>query len=232
MLCGIAGLMMVPAILWLLPRESKDGSATPSATTGSSGDRRLGDMLGDPFFFMMLPALMAPAFLETAMNLHQLTIADMKGWSHKWVTGGYAIFAIMTVVFSMFAGRLADRVGAARLMPFGILPLAAGVLVVAFFDHYIWAWVYLGLFGVSSGLMVTCVPLLLADVYGTQHIGSIRGFAATITAFSSALAPSVLGLGLDAAVPLETMAMVGSVYVVVATVMMAYACRKESTKAK
>ena len=232
MLCGIAGLMMVPAILWLLPRGGKDSSATPSAATGSSGDRRLGDMLRDPFFFMMLPALMAPAFLETAMNLHQLTIADMKGWSHKWVTGGYAIFAIMTVMFSMFAGRLADRIGAARLMPFGILPLAAGVLVVAFFDHFIWAWVYLGLFGVSSGLMVTCVPLLLADVYGTQHIGSIRGFAATITAFSSALAPSVLGLGLDAAVPLETMAMVGSVYVVVATVMMAYACRKESKKAK
>ena len=232
MLCGIAGLMMVPAILWLLPRGGKDSSATPSAATGSSGDRRLGDMLRDPFFFMMLPALMAPAFLETAMNLHQLTIADMKGWSHKWVTGGYAIFAIMTVMFSMFAGRLADRIGAARLMPFGILPLAAGVLVVAFFDHFIWAWVYLGLFGVSSGLMVTCVPLLWADVYGTQHIGSIRGFAATITAFSSALAPSVLGLGLDAAVPLETMAMVGSVYVVVATVMMAYACRKETKKAK
>ena len=35
MLCGIAGLMMVPAILWLLPRESKDGSATPSTATGS-----------------------------------------------------------------------------------------------------------------------------------------------------------------------------------------------------
>ena len=59
---------------------------------------------------MMLPALMAP-FLETVMNLHQLTIADMKGWSHKWVTGGYAIFAIRRS-FSMFAGRLVS--GSAR----------------------------------------------------------------------------------------------------------------------
>ena len=99
---------------------------------------------------------------------------------------------------------------------------------MAFFDHYIWAWVYLGLFGVSSGLMVTCVPLL-GDVYGTQHIGSIAASRRRSPRSAQPGHPSP-GLGLDAAVPLETMAMVGSVYVVVVTVMMVHACQKGPRK--
>ena len=231
MACGIAGLLMIPMVMWLLPGRSAGKLAVPASTeSGTTGDRRLGEMLRDPFFFLMLPALMAPAILETAMNFHQLTIAGMKGWSAEWVTGGYAVFAATTLVVSMFAGDLADRIGASRLMPFGLLPLAAGVLVVAYGDHYVWAWVYLGCFGLTSGLMVTCVPLLLAEVYGTRHIGAIRSFAATVSVFGSALAAPLLGLGLDAEVPLTSMGIAGAAYVVLASVLMAYACRQERNR--
>ncbi len=231
MACGIAGLLMIPMVMWLLPGRSAGKLAAPASTgSGTTGDRRLGEMLRDPFFFLMLPALMAPSILETAMNFHQLTIAGMKGWSAEWVTGGYAVFAATTLVVSMFAGDLADRIGASRLMPFGLLPLAAGVLVVAYGDHYVWAWVYLGCFGLTSGLMVTCVPLLLAEVYGTRHIGAIRSFAATVSVFGSALAAPLLGLGLDAEVPLTSMGIAGAAYVVLASVLMAYACRQERNR--
>ena len=231
MACGIAGLLMIPMVMWLLPGRSAGKLAVPASTeSGTTGDRRLGEMLRDPFFFLMLPALMAPAILETAMNFHQLTIAGMKGWSAEWVTGGYAVFAATTLVVSMFAGDLADRIGASRLMPFGLLPLAAGVLVVAYGDHYVWAWVYLGCFGLTSGLMVTCVPLLLAEVYGTRHIGAIRSFAATVSVFGSALAAPLLGIGLDAEVPLTSMGIAGAAYVVLASVLMAYACRQERNR--
>ena len=231
MACGIAGLLMIPVVMWLLPRRSAGKPAAPASTeSGASSDRRLGEMLRDPFFFLMLPALMAPALLETAMNFHQLTIAEMKGWSAEWVTGGYAVFAATTLVVSMFAGDLADRIGASRLMPFGLLPLAAGVVVVAYGDHYVWAWVYLGCFGLTSGLMVTCVPLLLAEVYGTHHIGAIRSFAATVSVFGSALAAPLLGFGLDAQVPLASMGVAGAAYVVLASVLMAYACRQERNR--
>ena len=231
--CAVAGLLMIPLIIWLLPRRNDapdqvEISKAPESAPVS--DRRLGHMLRDPFFFLMLPALMAPALLETAMNFHQLTIADMKGWSAEWVTGGYAVFALTTVMFSMYAGDLADRIGAVRLMPFALVPLAVGVLVVGYFDHFIWAWVYLGCFGMTSGLMVTCVPLLLADVYGTRHIGAIRSFAATVSVFGSALAPPLLGLGLDAEVSLAGMGVAGAVYVILASVLMAYACRREGAK--
>jgi MFS family permease len=232
-ICAVAGLLMIPVIIWLLPRRHDTPDQAEISELGGSApvlDRRLGHMLRDPFFFLMLPALMAPALLETAMNFHQLTIADMKGWSAEWVTAGYAVFALTTVMFSMYAGDLADRIGAVRLMPFALVPLAVGVLVVGYFDHFIWAWVYLGCFGITSGLMVTCVPLLLADVYGTRHIGAIRSFATTVSVIGSALAPPLLGLGLDAEVSLAGMGVVGAVYVVLASILMTCACRREGAK--
>ena len=231
--CAIVGLLMIPLIIWFLPRRhdaSDQVGTTKVLKSAPVSDRRLGHMLRDPFFFLMLPALMAPALLETAMNFHQLTIAGLKGWSAEWVTSGYAIFALTTVIFSMYAGDLADRIGALRLMPFALMPLALGVLVVGYFDHFIWAWVYLGCFGMTSGLMVTCVPLLLADVYGTRYIGAIRSFAATVSVFSSALAPPLLGFGLDAEVSLAGIGVAGAVYVVLASVLMVYACHREGTK--
>jgi hypothetical protein len=78
--------------------------------------------------------------------------------------------------------------------------------------------------------MVTCVPLLLADVYGTRHIGAIRSFATTVSVIGSALAPPLLGLGLDAEVSLAGMSVAGAVYVLLASVMMVCACRREGVK--
>lgn len=234
--CAILALLMIPAIAWLLRREP--GAAGVEAATGASEaeamsgtrDRRLGQMLRDPFFYMLIPALVAPAILETALNFHQLTVAALKGWSAEWVTSGYAVFAAMTILASMRTGALADRIGATRLLPFALAPLAAGVLVVAFLDHFIWAWVYLGLFGLTSGMMGTAIPLVLAEIYGTRHIGAIRGFAATMVVFGSSLAAPLLGLGLDAALPLEVMAVIGALYVAAASALVTRACRRHADR--
>ena len=45
-----------------------------------------------------------------------------------------------------------------------------------------------------------------------------------------ALAAPLLGLGLDAEVPLTSMGIAGAVYVVLASVLMAYACRQERNR--
>lgn len=231
--CAVLALLMIPAIAWLVRREPGTGAPVPAAEAAppaAARDRRLGQMLRDPFFYMLIPALVAPAILETALNFHQLTVAAMKGWSAEWVTSGYAVFAVMTVASSMRTGALADRIGAARFLPFALAPLAAGVLVVAFLDHFAWAWVYLGLFGLTSGMMATAIPLVLAEVYGTRHIGAIRGFAATMVVFGSSLAAPLLGLGLDAQLPLETMAVIGALYVAGASALVTYACRRHLGK--
>ena len=89
------------------------------------------EMLREPRFYMLLPAAMAPSFIMTAMFFHHLTLAEAKGWSAEWVTGSYWIFGLSTVLALLTAGPLIDRLTAARIMPFYLLPLAAGLILLA-----------------------------------------------------------------------------------------------------
>ena len=106
-------------------------------------DRTLGEVLRHPFFYLILPGILGPSFIEPALFFHQLSIAESKGWSAEWVTAGYAVFALMTTLVTLMAGPLIDRIGATRLLPLVLMPLVVGVLVLAYLDHAIWAWVYL-----------------------------------------------------------------------------------------
>ena len=44
---------------------------------------------------------------------------------------------------------------------------------------------------------------LYAELYGTRHLGSIRGMVTTLIVFSTAIAPFVMGMCLDAGVSLS-----------------------------
>ncbi len=224
LVCALIAVVLTILVAWLL--GGRGGDAERAQAVAEVPGHGLRDVLRDPVFYLLVPGIFAPAFLETALNFHQLTVAALKSWSPEWVTGGYMIFGAMMVLSSIGCGGWADRLGSARLLPLALLPLSAGVLVVAYFDHPIWAWVYLGFFGFSSGMMATLLPLMLSELYGTRHIGAIRGFAWTLTVFGSALAPPTMGWALDAGVSLPAMAWVGSAYVFAASALFWRACRE------
>ena len=65
---------------------------------------------------------------------------------------------LAVVIVSLLVGKLIDRVGAKPLLPMTLLPLIVGGAVLAYFDHPAWAWVFLAVAGVGSGIRMTVVP--------------------------------------------------------------------------
>jgi MFS family permease len=226
-------VLMIPAVIWLLRRDTASRPAgveledgPPVAARGLAvPDRTLGEVLRHPFFYLILPGILGPSFIETALFFHQLSIAESKGWSAEWVTAGYAVFALMTTLVTLMAGPLIDRIGATRLLPLVLMPLVVGVLVLAYLDHAIWAWVYLALAGIGSGAMRIVQPVMFAELFGTGHIGAIRSAAATLSVFASALGPPALGLMMDAGIAFAPMGLGAALYLVAASLVMWYACR-------
>ena len=232
-LCALAlSLLLLPAVAALLARDTRlsgegdgkasarpNGSAAPDRTPGdrTPGDRTLGQALRSPFFYMILPGILAPSFFETALFFHQLTVAGLKSWSPVWVTGGYAVFALMATAVSLIVGPLIDRVGAVRLLPFVLIPFAMGVLALGFGGGAGWAWIYLGLSGVGSGAMATVLPNMLVEVFGVRHIGAIRGLVITLGVFASALGPPALGVAIDAGARLDVLSAGAATYLVAAS---------------
>lgn len=220
--------VLIPAALWLLKghvtrhRAFLVERASPRVSEISrSRSWTRAEMLRDPRFYLLMPGVLAPSVILTAMFFHHLNLADAKGWSHAWITGSYAIYALAVIVTSLVAGYAIDRYGAARLVPTMLVPLIAAMVVVAQLQDPWIAWPYMFLIGVSTGVAHTAVSAMWAEIYGVDHLGAIRSFATSVGVFGSALGPVALGGLMDLGVRIETGCLLFAVYATIGTLLMA-----------
>lgn len=215
----------LPLVWWLL-RPFEDARHAPRGASGGGDDaadtpswsRR--EVLRDGRFYMLLPAVLAPAFILTAVFFHHLEIAAVKGWSSAWMTGSYWIFSAGSIGAALAAGPLIDRITAARVLPAYLAPIALGLLLIWAFDNPYWVLPYLLLIGLTSGISHTAVTALWAEVYGTAHLGGIRALAISLIVFSSAIGPLVMGAMMDWGITVETICALMAVYCVGASALM------------
>ena len=225
-MAGVLAVAILPLVLWLLmPFDKQTGGSTAlsspqdgAATEPASWSRR--QVLHDIRFYMLLPGVLAPAFILTALFFHHLEIAAVKGWSDAWMTGNYWIFAAGSIAASLAAGPLIDRVTAARVLPAFLMPIGLGLLIIWAFDARYWVLPYLLLIGLTSGIGHTAVTALWAEVYGLRHLGGIRALAVALMVFSSAFGPLAMGGLMDLGIAVETICLLMALYCVAATAMM------------
>ncbi|MBT6512636.1 MAG: MFS transporter [Rhodospirillaceae bacterium] len=87
-------VVLIPLLFWLLKGHGARHEAflarrhmVRQATSESARSATRGDMLRDPRFYLLLPGLLAPSMITTALFIYHLKIADSKGWSDTWITG-------------------------------------------------------------------------------------------------------------------------------------------------
>ena len=233
----VLAFVLLPAALWLLKghvdrhRAHLVQLAAPRASEESHGRSwTRAEMLRDPRFYLLMTGILAPSFVLTAMFFHHLNLADAKGWSHGWITGSYVIYALAVVVTSLAVGPTIDRFGAARLVPYMLIPMIAAMVVVAQF-HAAWiAWPYLFLIGVSTAIAHTAVSAMWAEIYGVTHLGAIRSLATAIGVLASALGPVTLGTLMDHGISIETGCLLFAAYAAIGSVSMTIALKVRVTR--
>jgi MFS family permease len=233
---GIALVVLIlPLLLWLLARPAWTegaGDIEFADRNHFAADGRIvarswtrGEVLRHWRFYLLLPAVMGPSVIGTAMFFHHLALAEAKGWSAAWITGNYWGYAIGSVSAGLLAGPLIDRISAVRVIPIFLVPMIAALLIIAAFDQAYWVWPYLFLLGVTVGINYTGIAALWAEIYGVEHIGAIRSLIASFSVFASALGPPLMGALMDAPIPMESIAAIFAAYCGGATVLMWVALR-------
>ena len=182
-------------------------------------------MLSEPLFYLMLPAMIAPSMIMTSMFFFPAEIAKAKGWSSLWVTGNYWAYSVSTVLTIVLSGILVDRFSARRVVPTFLLPLALGLVALTISDDRYLVWPYMLLMGISSGLYFTGLSALWAELYGPRHLGAIKSLTNAVMVFSSALGPALVGYLLTAQIAFETICLILAGGCVFATATMVYALR-------
>ena len=198
-------LLLVPLMLRLLRDERTPQSwAETSESTGLQGRHwTRAEALRHWMFWPVTAGVLGPPLIGTALFFQQARIAEAKGVGLATVAGSYPLYAAVTVCTSFAAGWLVDRLGARRLLPAYQLPMAAACLVLAFTTAPWTVPLTFALCGLTQGTAVALLGALWPELYGTRHVGAIRGTAVAAMVFATALGPGLTGLLLDLGVGIE-----------------------------
>lgn len=145
------------------------------------------------FVFLMLSSGFSGSFTGTILFLYQIPIAESKGWSAAWMATSFSIFALTRATLSIISGPLIDRWSGARLLPFIVLPIPFALLLLRHTTAPAGAWLYYILLGTGFG-MGGAQTAFLAERYGRNIIGQVRGAANAFMVLFSAAGPMAAGI--------------------------------------
>ncbi|TNF90316.1 MAG: MFS transporter [Gammaproteobacteria bacterium] len=195
--------------------------------TGQGGYTRR-QMLSEPRFYFMLPAMIAPSMIGTALFFFPAEIADAKNWSSLWVTGNYWLYSMVSVATTIYSGILIDRFSAKRVLPFFLLPLGLALVVINLSSHEYLVWPFMLLQGVTSGIYFTGLSALWAELYGARYLGAIKSLTNAVMVFSSALGPALVGTLLEWRISFLAITLILAGFCLFATLALIHALRMPS----
>ncbi len=230
-------LILLPVIILVMGnREFRDGTEKqtarelknkPDINNGSggkglpSGEFSRKKLFTDRRFYIIASNSFLQPFVVTGLFFYQLVLASDKGWPVELITSSFILYAAGRAVFSLAGGPLVDRYTAVKMLPYYLIPFAAALTALLFFHNPFIAPLYLILTGISIGISSTVKTAVLAEVFGTKNIGSIRSVFAMISVLNTAASPALFGFILDAGFPFNSIILV-SLLVTIVSVMVSF----------
>jgi MFS family permease len=133
----------------------------------------------------------------TALFFQQVHLAEVKGWQHVQFVALFPAFTTTAVVSGLIFGWAIDKWGSIRILPFMLLPLAAGLLVFANFSSLAFGLIALMLMAITQGGAGTVSVAVWSEIYGIKHVGAIKALAVSFMVFGSAIGPVMTGRLID-----------------------------------
>ncbi|MEO1090437.1 MAG: MFS transporter [Pseudomonadota bacterium] len=202
-------LLVIAPLAFVLLANPRQPRSTPTAAVAVGAPGLQGrhwqraEVVRHPLFWALVPGLLAPPLIGTSILFQGMHLVAAKGWAPDLYALAFPAYAAASVAASLGSGFLVDRFGAARLLPFYQIPLALGLVLAATLTDPASAFLYLGLIGLTTGAGFTIVTALWAELYGTDHLGAVRGLTSSLLIFATALGPGLTGTLLDVGVGIE-----------------------------
>ncbi len=219
----VIGVIFIPLIYFMLKTSEIKDEEAPSLD-GDENSRSPGmntylNIVDSKQFWLLVPAVLLPAFWVTALFLYQVSIAEQLGWTAALIASAFVCFAGARIVSSLSVGPLIDRWSAQTLFPFYLLPFGAG-LTIAYFHPGMWsAFLYMALLGTTMGIGSNIRSALWAELYGTDIIGTVRSLFSAMMVFSTAMSPFMVGWMLDNQVSMTSILLAAVITILIGTLM-------------
>jgi predicted MFS family arabinose efflux permease len=94
------------------------------------------------------------------------------------------------------------------------VPLLLAMIVLFYHQHEVYAYIFLGLVGVSNGFGNILGSSTWAEIYGVKYIGSIKALTTAFMVFATAFGTAVFGFLIDRGFTIENIALICAVYII------------------
>ena len=173
------------------------------------------DVLKDYRFYIVSLNMLAMPWIATGVFVYQSFISDSKMWAIYTIPKAFMVYSMTSIATLFVSGFLVDKFTGRKLIMYMNIPLLFAMITLFYFNHEIFAYVFLGLIGVSNGLANILGSSTWAEIYGVKYIGSIKALTTAFMVFSTAFGTAVFGLLIDKGFTIETIAFLGASYVVI-----------------
>ncbi len=207
--------------------RSPVGSVASSSESGRQWTRR--DAIKDVWFWMASFGVIAPSFIGTSVWFHQVHLLEIKNWDKTVLVIGFPFLSIVTVSMTLFTGQLVDRFSAYRLLPYILIPLGFGCMLLSIAQQPYALLAFMVLMGICYGLYGGVFGSIWSEVYGTRHLGAIRAVVFAGMVLASALGPGITGALIDVGFGFETQLKVLGVFCLIGAVLQVPVARQLHT---
>ena len=155
------------------------------------------EVLLDSKFYVYLPLSLAAPFISTGLMFHQIFIINQKNWSFEMLGTGYIFLGIFSIIGLLVGGPIIDKFDTKRTALTSLFPLLVGVIVLLFFESYIFLIIYMSFYGLNLGLSTPLIGALWAEIYGLESLGVVKALLHASMVLASALSPLIFGYLID-----------------------------------
>ena len=173
------------------------------------------DVIKDYRFYIVSLNMLAMPWMATGIFVYQSFITESKMWAVYTIPKAFMVYSITSIATLFISGFLVDKFTGRKLILYMNLPLLLAMFTLYQFKHEMFAYVFLGLIGVSNGLANILGSSTWAEIYGVKYIGSIKALTTAFMVFSTAFGTAVFGLLIDSGFTIENIAFVGGSYILV-----------------
>jgi predicted MFS family arabinose efflux permease len=132
----------------------------------------------------------------------------------------FMVYSITSIITLFLSGFLVDKFTGRKLILFMNIPLLIAMFVLFQFNHEVFAYIFLGLIGLSNGLANILGSSTWAEIYGVKYIGSIKALTTAFMVFSTAFGTAVFGFLIDNGFTIENIALVGGTYIILSLILL------------
>jgi MFS transporter, OFA family, oxalate/formate antiporter len=192
--------LFMPLMIWLLKQSAErlaqfvKSEQTSQQTTSWSRAQ----VVKDKRFWLLIPAIMSPAFIVTGVFIHQGVLLSEKNWSEEFFAFSFSFYAVSHLLASLIIGGLVDKYSGKTLLRYYLIPMFIGLALLALpsTSNYL-ALAFMFLTGITIGASGPIVGSLWVEVYGNQSIAAIRSMVTSIMVVSTAISPILFGYLFD-----------------------------------